>query len=288
MTETAMVSSEIEVGVGPDVAFRVFTEEMDLWWVRGPINFYDAGRVVEVRCEPGVGGRIGEVLDDRVSGPLQEKARITVWEPGTRLCWVSSVDDVATEVRFEPVGPGTRVVVEHRIPAGGKDVGGTAWSRVVPRWFGQWCDRRDHESHEPADIARLALGVYYARPEPAARWLADVFGFEAVTSLPAENDPPPHGGYRDPWIEFRIGNSSVMVFRLNADTSGDGQQSPASQPTHVPMVYVDDLDAHLIRAERGGAVILRRREWPWLPMYVAADPEGNQWTFAQARPTQRP
>ncbi|HEX4061126.1 MAG TPA: hypothetical protein VHY58_08900 [Streptosporangiaceae bacterium] len=56
----------------------------------------------------------------------------------------------------------------------------------------------------------------------------------------------------------------------------------------VPMVYVDDLDAHLAHAERAGAPILRRHDWPWLPRYVATDLEGNRWTFAQARPTQRP
>ena len=49
---------------------------MDLWWVRGPINFWsDGGRVVEIRCETGVGGRIMEVLD----GPdVLERARITM------------------------------------------------------------------------------------------------------------------------------------------------------------------------------------------------------------------
>ena len=63
-----------------------FTEEMDLWWVRGPINFWsDGGRVVEVRCEPGVGGRIIEVLDDPASGEVLERARLTQWEPGVRL-----------------------------------------------------------------------------------------------------------------------------------------------------------------------------------------------------------
>ena len=66
MTEALTVSSEVEVAVDPATAFRAFTEEMDLWWVRGPINFWsDGGRVVEVRCEPGVGGRIIEVLDRR-------------------------------------------------------------------------------------------------------------------------------------------------------------------------------------------------------------------------------
>jgi hypothetical protein len=276
----AVVSSEIEVAVGPGVAFQVFTEEMDLWWVRGPINFSDAGRVVEVRCEPGVGGRIGEVLDDRASGPMQEKARITVWEPGVRLCWASSVDDVQTEVRFEPVGAGTRVVVEHRIPAGGQDRGGTAWSRVVPLWFGRWCASREHTLHRPADIARLGLGVYYARPGAAARWLADVFGFEPVTELPSEPDPLPEGAHGAPWIEFRVGNASLMIFRR------DDGALPAP-PAHVPWVYVDDLDAHLAHAEQAGAAILHRKEWPWLPSYVAEDLEANRWTFAQARPTQR-
>ena len=282
-----VISSEVKVAVSPDVAFKVFTEEMDLWWVRGPINFYDAGRVVEVRCEPGVGGRIGEVLDDRVNGELREKACITVWEPGARLCWRSSVDDVATEVRFEPAGSGTRVVVEHSIPAGGQDNGGTAWSRVVPLWFGRWCDRRDYEPHQPADIARLAIGLHYARPAAAARWLADVFGFEPVTSLPPVNDPPPQGRYQDPWIEFRIGNASLMIFRRE-DALPDDELRPTTAPTHVPMVYVDDLDAHLAHTEQAGATVLRRHDWPWLPMYVAADIEGNRWTFAQGRPTQRP
>jgi len=36
------VSSQVEVGVDPATAFSAFTEEMNLWWVRGPINFYDA------------------------------------------------------------------------------------------------------------------------------------------------------------------------------------------------------------------------------------------------------
>lgn len=286
MTQATVVRSEVDVAVSPGVAFTAFTAEMDLWWVRGPINFNDAGRVVEVRCEPGVGGRIGEVLDDRDTGPFQEKARITVWEPGVRLGWASSVDDVTTEVRFEPSGTGTRVVVEHHIPAGGRDAGGTAWSRVVPLWFGRWCARRDQPEAGQAghDIARLALAVSYARPGAAARWLAEVFGFDPVSELPAGPDPLPEDSHGGPWIEFRIGNASLMIFRRDGEDPG----TETGSATHVPWVYVDDLDAHLAHAERSGAVILRRKEWPWLPSYAAADLEGNEWTFAQARPTQRP
>ena len=150
---------------------------------------------------------------------------------------------------------------------------------MVPLWFGRWCARRDHEPHRQADIARLGLGVYYERPGAAARWLADVFGFDPVTKLPPEPDPLPEGSHGPPWIEFRIGNASLMIF-------GREGAVPA-EPTHVPWVYVDDLDAHLDRAEQAGATVLRRKEWPWLATYVAEDLEGNRWTFAQARPTQR-
>jgi hypothetical protein len=38
-----MVSSEIEAAVDPDTAFTAFTEELDLWQVRGPINHFAGG-----------------------------------------------------------------------------------------------------------------------------------------------------------------------------------------------------------------------------------------------------
>lgn len=69
------------------MAFAAFTEELDLWWVRGPINHMASGRVVAMRCEPGVGGRLLEVYED----DALELGRITVWEPGQRLAWDSSL-----------------------------------------------------------------------------------------------------------------------------------------------------------------------------------------------------
>ena len=86
MTEAQTASSAVEVAVDPVTAFKAFTEEMDMWWARGPINFWsDGGRIVEVRCEPGVGGRILEILDQADSGEVLERGRITRWEPPDRL-----------------------------------------------------------------------------------------------------------------------------------------------------------------------------------------------------------
>jgi uncharacterized glyoxalase superfamily protein PhnB len=283
MTEHT-VSSEVEVAIDPGTAFQVFTEEIDLWWLRGPINHWsDGGRVVEVRCEPGVGGRILEVLDAPMAGEVLELARITHWEHGKRLAWSSPLDDVQTEVSFDATGTGTLVTVEHVIPAGGTDAGGTAWSRVVPRWFGSWCARREATPHTQVDIARLSLGVYYERPAAAARWLADVFGFEPAMDLPEGTDPLPAGEHGDPWIEFRIGNAVLNVFALH------GQRRPDDAVrTHVPWVYVDDLHGHLERAKAGGATIVEEiHPYPGSTVYVADDLEGNRWTFSQARPTMR-
>ncbi len=237
MTTTA---ASVSVNVDPFTAFTAFTEEMDLWWVRGPINYYDAARAVGMRCEPGVGGRIIEVYDE-ATGEGLELARLTAWEPGSRLAWRSTRDDVAIEVRFVPVPGGTDVTVEATIPDEGVDRGGTAWVRVVPRWFGAWCARRETAARLQPELARLAVGLYYAKPAEAARWLSSVFGFESPSALPEAPDPLSEGEYGHPWIEFRIGNCLLMVFKREGDFSDQAAQ------IHETWVFVDDLEAHLAR-----------------------------------------
>jgi uncharacterized glyoxalase superfamily protein PhnB len=267
------IASEVTVAADPQTAFTVFTEEIDLWWVRGPINFYDSARVIAMRCEPGVGGRLLEVYSADGSDVL-ELGRITNWSPGERLAWNSAVDDVTVEVRFAPGAGGTTVTVTATIPAGGADEGGTAWVRVVPGWLGGWCARRDTAPHVPTDTARLGVALYYAKPLTAARWLADAFGFETVLELSGTDADVEHS-----WIELRAGNSSLIVFRL------DGDRPEGAPVTHVPWVFVDDLDAHLEHARSHGAAILSGIRQRGYRAYEAADLDGNPWTFAQARPT---
>jgi uncharacterized glyoxalase superfamily protein PhnB len=284
MNAARSVSSEVEVAVDPKTAFSAFTEEMNLWWVRGPINFFDSARAVAKVCEPGVGGRILEVYD-AATGEGLEVARITAWHPGERLAWRSSVDDVEVEVRFEPTASGTLVRVLAAIPSGGADRGGTAWVRVVPAWFGAWCARRDTAPREPRDLARLAVAVYYARPAAAARWLADAFGFVPTNELPAATADENWDAERR-WIEFHLGNSSLMIFKLeNAVPITTGPADGAFR--HVPWVFVDDLDAHWARARARGATIVTDIHQHGYRAYEADDLEGNRWTFAQARPTMR-
>jgi len=265
--------SEVEVGLDPTTAFAVFTDEMDYWWLRGPINNWDSSRVRAMRCEPGVGGRLLEIYDE-TAGDMLELARITAWEPGERLAWRSSVDDVSIEVVFEPVASGTRIRLISSVAPGGKDAGGSSFVRVVPAWLGRWVAMRDVQARQVQETGRLALAINYADPARAARWLRDVFGLTSVLEL---DDTAAEGG----WIEFRVGDAPLMLFGRPK-----GSSRPSS-PLHVPWVFVDDLDVHFAEAQAGGAVIVEEISRHGYRAYVAEDCEANRWTFVQARPTMR-
>ena len=279
MSQGRSRTSVVEVAADPLAAFTAFTDELDLWWVRGPINAYDSGRLVEMQCERGVGGRILEAYDAESREGL-ELARITVWEAGKRLAWKSSLDEVTIDVLFEPTATGTIVRLEATVSEGGEDRGGSSFVSVTPLWFGAWMGRRDTEPREAHDLARVALTLHYARPAAAARWLAEAFGFESPSALPEGEDPLSDDEYEFPWIEFHVGNSSLMIEPLA------GPPVDHTQVTHVPWVFVDDLEAHLARARENGATIVQDIESHGFTSYVALDLEGRRWRFAQARPSQ--
>ena len=269
-------ASKVEVPADPHVAFTAFTEELDLWWVRGPINSWDSARVVEMRCEPGVGGRILEVYAD----DALELARITVWEPGSRLTWKSSLDDVTVDVSFEACAGGTLVRLEAEIPERGEDRGGSSFVRVAPAWFGRWMERRETSPHELRDLARLALTLRYERPLAAARWLTDVFGFDSPGPLPEGEDPLRDSDYGHPWLELHAGGASIVLEPL------DGGAPAGAHSTHEPWVFVDDVETHLAHARERGATVAEELASHGFTSYAAVDLEGRRWRFAQARPTQ--
>ena len=262
------------MGLDPDTAFAAFTDELDYWWLRGPINNWDSARVRAMRCEPGVGGRLLEIYDE-TAGDVLELARITAWEPGQRLAWRSSIDDVAIEVVFEPIAAGTRLRLTATVSPGGKDAGGGSFVRVTPAWFGRWVSVRVTGGHRVQETGRLALAIYYRDPARAARWLQDVFGLVPVLEL---DDTADEAG----WIEFRIGDAVVMAFGRDDDASR------AEAPTHAPWVFVDDVEAHFARVRTAGATIVTEIQQHGYRAYEAEDVEGYRWTFAQARPTMSP
>ncbi|MEU4196315.1 VOC family protein [Kribbella sp. NPDC026611] len=260
MTEPS-ASAAVEVAADPSTAFRIFTEEIDQWWLRNPINFFDSGRVTAMRIEPGVGGRVLEVYS---GDDVLELATITDWEPGSVLGYRSTVDDTETRITFEAAGAGTRVtVVQSLITPDGKAF--YFWPRVV-RWLPAWAERRT-TAPERREVGRLSIALYYDDPAAAARWLQDVFSLTSWDSEP----------YLPSWIELHVGDAAVLLFKRTEPVTKD----------HTVWVYVDDLEAHFAHAESRGAKIVEPIHHHGFSAYEAEDLEGHHWTFVQARPTQR-
>lgn len=263
--------SSVDVAVDPATAFTIFTTEFDLWWVRGPINNYDASRVAELRIEPGVGGRVLEIYDE-ATGDMAARERVTVWEPGERL--VLTGDVTAVDVCFTKIESGTRVSVrQYLLPDADPRRAGFGWVNMLYT-YGAWLRRRDTAGRTPREADRLGIALYYKDPVEAARWLHAVFQLGDW-----DVDRVPDHGQDAGWIEFHVGNGLVMLFR---STAGD-------QPNHDHdvWVHVDDLQSHFDHAKAAGAEIISGISTHGSTTYRAVDLEGRSWTFVQARPTMR-
>ena len=122
-TETVdtSVRSSIPVRAPIDRAFRVFTDEIGMWW--DPTHHIIEGELADMVFEPFVGGN---VFDRGGDGSECRWARVLAYEPPRRfviswdvnLQWQLETDPQRTsevEVRFMPEGPDrTRVELEHR------------------------------------------------------------------------------------------------------------------------------------------------------------------------------
>ena len=146
--EQARVS--ISVAIPPTLAFEIFTNQIDLWWRRGP-QFRHAGqRAGFIRLEPEVGGRLFESIDTPEGPSVFEVGRVRLWEPPLRLAFswrnanFAPSESTDVEVEFAPTGTGTLVIVTHRgwevlpsdHPARHGNVG-AQFSRMIGLWWGQ-------------------------------------------------------------------------------------------------------------------------------------------------------
>ena len=137
MTQPASVRVSTYVAVDPELAFKIFTEEIDAWYQRGPHAFQNPRKAVGVRFEPGVGGQLLEVHDD---GSGRTMGTVTAWEPGRRLAFTDR-RGTEVEVTFDRVGTETRVTLEHRglerlRPELADRVSRNSWRLLIP-WFEQ-------------------------------------------------------------------------------------------------------------------------------------------------------
>jgi len=155
----------VSVAVPPAEAFRLFTEEIDQWWRRGPRFRHTRGDRGMLCIEPRPGGRVFESIDADTDAPARviELGRVSVWEPGQRLVfsWRASnfapAESTEVEVLFEPSPSGTRLTVTHRgwralradhpVRHGQQ---AAAFIRMMGGWWGELLTSlREHASSEP-------------------------------------------------------------------------------------------------------------------------------------------
>lgn len=138
----------VAVAVPPADAFRIFTEEIDLWWRRGAKFRHSGSRRGIVCIEPRLGGRVFETVDGDPP-VVTEIGVVKAWEPPRRLAfsWRNATfapgEWTRVEVVFAPQSRGTLVTVTHDGWAGLRDdhparhgLVGVAFSRMIASWWG--------------------------------------------------------------------------------------------------------------------------------------------------------
>ena len=139
------------VDVEPEVAFDVFTTEIDQWWRRG-IAYRVAGRRPGVLVlEPKLGGRLFEQYEHSQGPRTYEAGRITAWEPPHRL---------AFEWRASNFQPGEVTFVDISFT---RTESGKTQLVLVHRGFAAL--RPDHPVRhgEPAPVFIASMGQWWGR-----------------------------------------------------------------------------------------------------------------------------
>ncbi|HET6338320.1 MAG TPA: SRPBCC domain-containing protein [Polyangiales bacterium] len=110
----------VSVAIEPELAFRVFTEEIDQWWKRGPAYRSAKGDRGFLHLEPGVGGRLFESFETDSGTRVLQTGEVKVWDPPSRLVFdwravnFAPAEKTEVEVCFEPTPTGTLVTLTHR------------------------------------------------------------------------------------------------------------------------------------------------------------------------------
>jgi hypothetical protein len=140
----------VAVAVPPQVAFDIFTADIDQWWRRGIKFRHAASRSSLLRIEPQVGGRLFESFERDGTEHVIEVGCVQVWEPPRclKFSWRNANfapdEHTEVEVEFAPLSSGTLVTVTHSgLSALRADhparhgLQGADFSRMIGLWWGE-------------------------------------------------------------------------------------------------------------------------------------------------------
>ena len=109
-----IIQKSIHVARPPEIAFRIFCEEIGQWWPLQRGFSFGGEKAKDIFIEARVGGRFFERFSD---GTEYEVGRVTAYQPPAVVAftWVTPNWEGPTQVtvRFTADGAGTRVELEH-------------------------------------------------------------------------------------------------------------------------------------------------------------------------------
>jgi uncharacterized protein YndB with AHSA1/START domain len=140
----------VSVAIEPELAFRVFTEEIDRWWRRGRAYRMARGDRGILHLEPGVGGRLFESFETDAGTKVVQTGEVTHWEPPARLVFdwravnFAPSEKTEVEVCFEPTPTGTLVTLTH-----------SGWSKI----------RADHPVRHRQEVPQFVreMGLWWGK-----------------------------------------------------------------------------------------------------------------------------
>jgi uncharacterized glyoxalase superfamily protein PhnB len=140
----------------------------------------------------------------------------------------------------------------------------------------------------PKGWPRISASVHYSNAAKAIDWLCKAFGFEVQLRVDGEGGRIEHS-------QLTIGKGGDGLIMLGDKKAENPLHSSFRSPkelggvtTQSLMVYVDDVDAHCVRAKEAGATIDKEPTTTdygddyWTDRgYGAIDHEGHHWYFVQ-------
>lgn len=199
------VSASVFVEAPPEIAFEVFTEQIDTWWRHG-MKFRVGGRGLSVlHLEPRMGGRLFETIaaPGSEASHVVQTGTVTAWNPphALQIEWrgvnFAPHESTTVSVAFEPRRDGTQVTLVHAgfaaLPVDHPVRHGKGVAQFIAQMAMGWSDemsslrmRAGEEFRAPwMRIARAEIGV---RSFPAGSSNPRITEYHAGTAIAGYDD----------------------------------------------------------------------------------------------------
>jgi len=245
------VSASVFVDAPPDIAFEVFTEQIDTWWRHG-LKFRAGGRGLSVlHLERGLGGRLFETL---AGDHVVQTGTVTGWNPphALEIEWrgvnFAPHEKTTLSVAFESRRGGTQVTLVHAGFAALPPDHPVRHGQPVPRFIAGmamwWSDQMTSLRMRVADevaapwmrIARGELGVHGF---PAGRSNPRITAYHAGTNIEGYDDK---ASWCSSFAQWCLGRAGVAGTGSALARSWLAWGQPLDEPRHgcIAVLWRDD------------------------------------------------